>query len=232
MGINAQIVTKANKGKIANGIKEGVNSAIETLDQHTHPTGEHELWDGFIAPKVGMGISSLPGTGGRPELGFVGGLYVEAFVAKNIGLAMEITYQHQGANRAYYASMSEQNGQEFLNEGRYDYNLDYINTSYLIHWYPWPTRPLSLYTGLQTSRLINAKSHMRGSTTADIKDELHRGEANIPLGITYEFGQWELDARYYISWRKLASSHTAKRILGNARNMMFSVTVGYRIQIF
>lgn len=237
-GMNAQIVTKANKGKIASDIKEGVNNAIETLNQHSHPTGEHELWDGYIAPKVGLGISSLPGAGGRPELGFVGGVYVEAFVAKNLGLSMELTYQHQGANRvrySEYAAIANADGEivdHTVNTARYDYNLDYINTYYLIHWYPWPTRPISFYTGLQLSRLVNAKSEVKGSSTADIKDRLHKGELNIPIGVSWEVGQWEFDARYFFSPREIAKTRQAKAILGNARNMSLSLTVAYRIRIF
>lgn len=235
--LQAQIINKSNKDKIGQNIKNGFNNALEAIKQDAHPTGEHEQWDGYCGPKLGLGISSLPGAGGKPELGVVAGGFFEVFVLKNLSVSFELDYQHQGVNSVKYTEMRDVtdesgNTTQVRNSGKYDYNLGYINTSYLVHWYPWPYRPLSFYTGLQLSRLITAKSHMHGSSTADIKDDLHSGEFEIPIGAAYEWKQWQLDARYYISPRKIASSHRAKQILGNARNMMFSLTVAYRIEIF
>lgn len=236
VSINAQIIKKSNKDKIGKSIKKGFNDALKAIKQDAHPTGEHGLWDGYIGPKVGVGVSSMPGAGGRPEVGFLGGVFAEVFIAKNLGVSFELNYQHLGGNNVKYASINNEASEEGVTptvvEGKYNYNFDYINTAYLLHWYPWSYRPMSFYTGLQMARLCGANSHMKGSTTADIKDDLFKGEFDIPVGATYEWKQWELDLRYYISPRKLARSPRAKRILGNARNQMLSLTVAYRIQIF
>lgn len=238
VSIQAQIITKANKDKIGQNIKDGINDAIDVIRQDANPTGEHELWDGYVAPRFGLGVSSLPGAGGRPELGAVCGVYFEAFVAKNIGLSLEINYSHQGGNNIFHAEettvyddQGNATGTE-INAGHYNYDLNYINTLYLIHWYPWSYRPLSFYTGLQLSRLVSAKCHKKGSTTSNIKDDLFGGEFQIPIGASYEWKQWEFDVRYFISPRKLASSHRARRILGDARNMSIAFTVAYKVQIF
>lgn len=238
VGLQAQIINKHNKDKIGQDIKEGVNDFVETISQDAHPTGEHNQWDGFVAPKLGVGFASLPGAGGKPELLFTGGAYIEVFVAKNLGISFEINYQHQGANSVKYSEelpTYDAAGNEtgsYTNSGKYNYDVNYINTTYLAHWYPWPYRPVSLYAGMQLSRLVNAKAHLHGGSSVNIKDELHKGEVDFPIGATYEWKQWELDARYFISPRKLASSHRAKQILGNARNMTFAISVAYRIQIF
>lgn len=230
MGMQAQIINKSNKDKIKQDVKEGIKDALDAIKQDTHPTGEHGMWDGFVAPKLGVGVSSLPGAGGKPEIGVVGGAYVEVFVRKNLGLSFEITYQHQGGNSLKFNQYVDD--ERTPASGKYDYDLDYINTSYLAHWYPWPYRPMSFYAGLQLSRLINAKAHKHGGSTEGIRDKLFKGEFDIPVGVSYEMKQWEFDLRYFISPRKLAKSRQAKDILGNARNMMLSLTVAYRIQVF
>lgn len=217
--LNAQIINDGNKDKIRDGIKNSVNDALDAVQQDAHPTGEHSLWDTYIVPKVSLGISSLPGGGGKPELGFSGGAAVECFVAHNLSLSFEMTYAHQGGNDL------KRDGQ------KWDYNLNYLHTDYLIHWYPWPYRALSFYTGLQASRLMSAKAHSDEYGSEKIKDELHGGEVSFPIGVAYEWKQWQFEARYFYSPRHLASSKKAKNILGNSTNMMLLLTVGYRIQI-
>lgn len=218
--MQAQIINKSNEKQIGQSIKNGIDNALETIQQDTHPTGDHELWEGYIAPRLGLEVSSLPGAGGRPELGVVAGVYVETFVMRNLGISIELNYDHKGGNH--------------INNGGYqsNYNLDYLNSLYLAHWYPWSYRPLSFYTGLYMSRVISAKRHDKGNGTANIKDDLHKGEIDIPIGVSYEWKQWEFDARYVLSPRHLAGSKRGKEYLGNARNMMFSLSVAYRIKIF
>lgn len=238
MGIDAQIINERNKGQISQGIKDGFKSAMDAIKQDAKPTGEHDQWDGYIAPKLGVGVSSLPGAGGKPEFSYLFGTYIEVFVTKNLGISFEMDYQHQGANSVKSSieiPTTDADGNVMgskVYSGKYDYNINYINTNYLIHWYPWPYRPFSVYTGLQLSRLVTAKSKVHGGSNTDIKDEIHEGEFNIPIGASYEWKQWQFDVRYFISPRELASSNKAKQILGNARNMMLSFSVAYRIKIF
>lgn len=238
IGIQAQIINERNKGKITQDVKDGFKNAMEAIKQDTKPTGEHNQWDGYIAPKLGVGVSSLPGAGGKPELSYLFGTYIEAFVTKNIGISFEIDYQHQGANsvkRSVEIPVTDADGNRTgskVYSGKYDYNLNYINTCYLAHWYPWPYRPFNVYAGLQLSRMVSAKAKVHGGSTADIKGDVHEGELNIPIGASYEWKQWDFDVRYFFSPRELASSDKAKQILGNARNMMLSFSVAYRIKIF
>lgn len=236
--LQAQIVKSGSKDKIGQNVKQGFTDVMNTIRQDTHPTGEHEMWDGYIGPRVGVGVASLPGGGGRPVVEYKGGAFVEVFVAKNLGISFEIDYEHRGGSSLEYSTLQntyDENGNvtgNFVNSGKYDYNLNYLNTSYLAHWYPWSYRPLSLYAGLQLSYLAYAKAHMQGGTSTSIRSQLHKGEVDVPIGISYEWKQWEFDLRYFISPRKLASSRRAKTILGNARNMALSFSVAYRIKVF
>ena len=238
MGLQAQIINKSNKDKIGQDIKNGFHSTLEAIKQDAHPSGEHSLWDAYAGPRLGLGVSSLPGAGGAPELGVVAGGFFEVYVAKNIGLSFDITFQHRGGNNVHHAEMvnvTDESGNvtgQVLNSGKYNYNLNYITTDYLIHWYPWPYRPVSFYSGLQLSKLASANCRRKGGSKDKIHDELFEGEISIPVGATYEWKQWEFDARYDISLRKLSKTHKARQILGNAHDMMLALTVAYRIQIF
>lgn len=238
VGVQAQIIKKSNKDKIGQNIKNGFNNFMNTIEQDAHPTGEHNLWEGYVGPKLGIGVSSMPGAGGAPEPGAIAGGFFEVFFAKNLSFMFELDFQHQGGNNIHYAALQDVHDAEgnvtgqVVNSGKYNYNLNYINTSYLLRWYPWPYRPISVYTGLQLARLISAHSHLKGGDDSDIKDELFKGEFDIPVGASYEWKQWQFDVRYFISPRKLSRTHRAKQILGNARNQMLSFSVAYRIQIF
>ena len=115
------------------------------------------------------------------------------------------------------------------NAGPYDYRLDYINTSYLLHYYP--TRWLSFYTGVTGGKLFNAKSEYN-SQSVDIENELHGSLLTVPVGFSLEIGKVMLDARWNYQLNKLPDSDKAKSILPNSVLNMVQLTVGYKIQVF
>lgn len=61
MGLQAQIINKRNKDKIGQDIKDGFKTAMDAIKQDAKPSGEHNQWDGYVAPRVGIGVASLPG---------------------------------------------------------------------------------------------------------------------------------------------------------------------------
>lgn len=230
---NAQIVKPGNKEKIKQDIKSGIKSTLDVIDQDSHPTGTHELWDIYVAPQLGIGISALPGGGGIPEVGITGGGFVEVFVRKNLAIDVGLNFSHQGGNNvAYDATVTDADGNSIAQGQKYDYNLNYINTDYLCRWYPWSYKTLSVYTGLHLARLVHAKSKLHDGAITNIRRELHKGDVAIPVGISYEWKQWQLDGRFFYSLRHIARTDKAKMVLGNATNTMLSVTVAYKIQVF
>lgn len=65
----------------------------------------------------------------------------------------------------------------------------------------------------------------------NLKDHIYKGDFALPLGVSYEWKQWQIEARYNLYFRRLAKDAAAKDLLKNARNSMLEVTLGYRIQV-
>ena len=225
----AQVLTK----RIGQAVKEGYQDVKEAIVQDAKPLGEHTVWDIYAAPKVGLNLSNLPGIDGKVKLGLIAGGYFEVFVAKNIAVDAEIKYSRQGSSGVYRNfTTTDATGNIVIQEhGPYDFKLDYFNMSYLVRWYPWVDLPWSFTTGLNTEYIISAHAKLKHGADMNLKKGIYRGDVAIPLGISYEWKQWQLEARYNVFFRKLARSNEAKELMKNARNNMLEVTLGYRIQV-
>ena len=113
----------------------------------------------------------------------------------------------------------------------YNVNLHYINTNYIVRWYPWADLPWSFTTGVHAGYVISAHAKEKNGEDINLKNHIHSGDVALPLGISYEWKQWQIEARYNLYFRKLARDTEAKDLLKNARNSMLEVTLGYRIQV-
>ena len=80
--------------------------------------------------------------------------------------------------------------------------------------------------------IVSAHAKMKHGADKNIKRDIHSGDLALPLGISYEWKQWQLEARYNLYFRKLARSHEAEVLMRNARSNMLEVTLGYRIKMF
>ena len=110
--------------------------------------------------------------------------------------------------------------------------MHYINTNYLVRWYPWADLSWSFTTGIHTGYVISAHAKKKHGEDINLKDYIYKGDVALPLGVSYEWKQWQIEARYNVFFRKLAKDTEAKDLLKSARNSMFEVTLGYRIQVF
>ena len=184
---------------------------------------ERVPWDIFVIPKAGAAGSFMRHSGGEFKIGLTGGVAMQVYFTPKLAFDIELAYLHAGTKNAYITWVTEENA------GPYDYRLDYINTSYLLHYYP--THWLSFYTGVTGGKLFNAKSEYR-SQIVDIEDELHGSLLTVPVGFSLELGKVMLDARWNYQLNKLPDSDKAKQILPNSVLNMVQLTVGYKIQVF
>lgn len=211
----------------SNGVKE----FFKMIKQDTHPTGKHDVWDLYVGPRIGPAVSTLSSIGGTPKIGATGGGFFEVFFLENMSIEMGINYSWQGVNNVEYTLKTQNaDGTTTTEKREYDYSLHYINTDYLCRWYPKASIPLSVYAGLHLARLFNAKAKYQHNT--NIRDDLHRGDVAIPVGVSYEWGQWQADVRYHQSLRHIGRTARAKSLLDNANNQMLSLTVAYKIQLW
>ncbi len=205
----AQVINKNAAKRIGEVVKEGYQDVKGAIVQDTKPTGEHTIWDIYAAPKVGLNLSNLSGIDGKMKVGAVAGAYIEVFFTNNLAIDAELLYSHQGSSGVYRnINTTDDYGNPVVQEyGPYNFNLHYLNMNYLVRWYPWNGEDINL------------------------KNSIYRGDVSIPIGVSYEWKQWQIEARYNLYFRKLARDTEAKDLLKNARNSMLEVTLGYRIQV-
>lgn len=229
----AQVINKKYAKRIGDAVKEGYQDVKEAIVQDTKPTGEHTIWDTYAAPKVGLNLSNLSVINGNMKLGVVAGAYFEVFIANNVAIDAELLYSRQGSSRVYRnINTTDDYGNPIIQEyGPYDFNLNYFNMNYLVRWYPWSDLTWSFTSGIHTGYIISAHAKHEHGENINLKNSIYRGDVSIPLGVSYEWKQWQIEARYNVFFRKLARDAEAKDLLKNAHNSMFEVTLGYRIQV-
>ena len=147
------------------------------------------------------------------------------YFTKNLAFDIELQYSYQGLSGLY-----NQNN-NLKTDGPYNLNLHYININYLVRWYPWADLPWSFTTGLHTGYIISAKAKKENGESLNIRNNIYKSDIALPIGISYEWKQWQVEARYNLSFRKLSENYKEKDLLRKAHNSMLEVTLGYRIQV-
>lgn len=231
LGAQAQIIKPGQGKKVGQALKDGWADVRESIVQDTKPTGEHEPLSAWFYPKVGVALTDLTSVGGKPKIALTGGAGVEMFVHSRWSVGMELAYSHQGCTGVNYTLTDSETGEAYQN-GPYKYCLTYLDYTFYGRWYPRAVLPLSVHAGLSMQRVLSAKTVYQGDDINLKSSHVRTGDLSIPIGVTYEFGQWAVDLSYRYGLFKLAKSDRSKRLLGNAHNMKLELTVAYRISIF
>lgn len=200
-----------------------------------------------VIPHVGVSIASLTHQSGGIEVGdnqsqevkpqarpgFTGGVDVMYQAYDNIGLSIGLSYVQAGCK---YKDVDD-NGVTW--HDHYD-RMDYISVPLVGHSYIAPG--LSINVGVAPSFLIYGKYHA-GMQTYDLDTDGHRTNVqegvididtkkglrnftlSIPVGVSYEYENVVLDARYNVGVLN------AYKYGLTARNKVFEVSVGYKFDL-
>lgn len=200
-----------------------------------------------VIPHVGVSIASLTHQSGGIEVGdnqsqelkpqarpgFTGGVDVMYQASDNVGLSLGLSYVQAGCK---YKDVDD-NGVTW--HDHYD-RMDYISVPLVAHSYIAPG--LSINVGVAPSFLIYGKYHAGMQTydldtdghrtnvkEAEIDQDIKKGLRNftlsIPVGISYEYENVVLDARYNVGVLN------AYKYGLTARNKVFEVSVGYKFDL-
>lgn len=200
-----------------------------------------------VIPHVGVSIASLTHQSGGIEVGdnqsqelkpqarpgFTGGVDVMYQASDNIGLSIGLSYVQAGCK---YKDVDD-NG--VIWHDHYD-RMDYISVPLLAHSYIAPG--LSINVGVAPSFLIYGKYHagmlsydldadghrtnvQEGVIDIDTKKGLRNFTLSIPVGISYEYENVVLDARYNVGMLNVYKHGLS------ARNKVFEVSVGYKFDL-
>ena len=205
-----------------------------------------------IIPKVGLTLSkvsndnilvSLNGKGldtvvnSKYKPGFVAGVDVQYQVNHLLACSLGLYYQQEGER--FDDITFTDGGQPTEALGSHKLTLGYLAMPLMAHAYV--AQGLAFSVGLQPAFLTNADGSYETSTITvdedghptyspphdeeyDVKHICNSFNLSVPVGVSYEFQNVVLAARYNIPLTK-----TFKSSYGDGRNSTFLFTVGYRI---
>lgn len=187
-------------------------SSVSTFAQHA--VGSFNL-----QPKVGVSIANLTEVkGSDSRVGLVAGVESEYQASDIFSVSAGVLYSMQGAKQEFSVL-----NQTFKNT----YKLDYINVPIMANVYV--TKGLAVKLGVQPGFLISSTTKAEantflgtGSSTNDIKAK--SVDFSIPVGISYEYNNFQLDARYNWGLTKVFENYKNK-------NSVFQITLGYKFDL-
>ena len=170
---------------------------------------QNEVGQFSIQPKAGINISKITGGGMSSRVGFAGGIEAEYGVAKNFGLSAGLLYSMQGG---------KYDMNDFKTLGitdKFKFNFDYINIPILAQYYI--AKGFAVKAGIQLGFVVRDK--------VKIDAKLKKFDFSIPVGLSYEYKNIVLDARYNIGTTRVV------KFSDTGKNSVFEITLGYKIPL-
>lgn len=173
---------------------------------------EAKTWT--IQPKVGLNIANLTnGDGNKVRTGISAGVELEYHLTDMFSLSSGVMYSMQGCKNKYYANTDLTN------------KLDYINIPIIANVYV--AKGLAVKLGVQPG--FNIRNKTTGSLGDLAKDTYKDSEVgsfdfSIPMGVSYEYHSFVVDARY--NW---GLTNVTKNM--NHKNSVFQFTLGYKFKL-
>ncbi len=183
---------------------------------------QNEVGQLTLMPKAGINISTITGSGSdkKSKVGLVAGAEFEYGVAQNFDITAGVLYSMEGAKI-----------------GDAKFNMDYINIPILANYYVVPG--LAVKAGIQPAFNVRKKASYNGNTVniddvmnavldwtgAGVETGVKTFNLSIPVGLSYEYQSFVLDARYNIGVTKLFKN------ADQGRNSTFAITLGYKFAL-
>ena len=185
-----------------------VAAMFATVNVNAQTAGEM-----YIKPMAGGTLTTMVGDveDAKMKFGFVGGAEFGYNINQQFAVTAGVLYTMQGAKN----KIADAN-----------FNLDYLNIPVLANVYVAPG--LAIKAGPQLGILMRAKQD-----GYDLKDWCNKVDFSIPVGLSYEFDDFVIDARYNIGLTKINKEVTngGWTSHGSARNSVIMLTVGYKIPL-
>lgn len=163
-----------------------------------------------LQPKVGMNLANMTSTeDGKMKIGLAAGVEAEYGLGSNMSLAAGIIYGMQGIKE---------------DEGDGKIKNDYLNIPIVFNYYI--TKGLAVKAGIQPGFLMSSKFAYEDEDE-DMKDFANTFDFSIPVGISYEYNSFVLDARYNIGVTKVWKDE----LESDSKNSVFQITLGYKFAL-
>ena len=173
---------------------------------------QHAVGSFTLQPKVGLNIASLTSCDGAdPRYGVAAGAELEYQATDIFSISAGAIYSMQG-NKYSEKSATVTN------------KTDYINIPILANVYV--VKGLAVKAGIQPGFKVNDEvklSSGSNSASSDV-DKAESFDFSIPVGLSYEFSNVVLDARYNFGCTKVIKDVDPK-------NSVFQITLGYKFDL-
>lgn len=165
--------------------------------------------DFTIQPKIGLNIPSWRGDSYQQDsyarLSF--GVEGQYAVTDKFGISVGLMYSQQGNKSMVYVSPESDDFEMY----RYKFKMDYLNIPILANYYLF--KGLAIKAGIQPGFKIH--DNISSSMTPKSFD------LSIPVGLSYEYKNICLDARYNYGLTDVLKGYDQK-------NSVFQITLGYK----
>jgi len=179
-------------------------SSVSTFAQHA--VGSFNL-----QPKIGVSIANLTEFKDTdPRIGVVAGVEGEYQASDIISVSAGVLYSMQGAKGNIGNSNDATN------------RLDYINVPIMANVYV--VKGLAVKLGVQPGFNVSNKIKKNNLNAVDNSIKAQSVDVSIPVGLSYEYSNFQLDARY--NW---GVSKALK--WSDAKNSVFQITLGYKFDL-
>jgi len=172
-----------------------------------------------LQPRIGFSGADFSNTSDpKARVGMIVGPEFEYTMSNRFSLAFGLNYSQQGAEMDAKKSMFPENT---------TIKLDYLTVPIVANVYL--LKGLALKAGIQPGFNLSAKLDVDG-TKSDFKDDaVKKFDFAIPFGLSYEFFNIVLDARYTIGLTKIFDE---KIVDLDSKNVGFQLTLGYKFTLF
>lgn len=180
---------------------------------------QHAVGSINLQPKVGMNIATLTDyEDAKSRIGLATGLELEYQASDIFSLSIGSIYSMQGVKK-----------EKIIGNKEYSttIKLDYINVPIMANVYV--ANGLAVKLGVQPGFKVNSEITQKSTERkvirkATMDPAIESFDLSIPVGISYEFSNLQIDARYNWGLTKVFKNRDYK-------NSVFQITLGYKFDL-
>jgi len=200
-------------------------------------SAQNEVGQFSLKPTIGVNFASMTKIdNSSSRTGILAGVEAEYGVAEKFGVTAGVFYSMQGAKHDYLGKETVE-GVTVTAGDKATIKMDYINIPILAQYYVIPG--LAIKAGIQPGFCVSKKYDYEVSASVagtnvgsekisgKIEDGVNTFQFAIPVGISYEYQSFVLDARYNIGLTKAFKSSWDT----SSRHNVFSISLGYKFAL-
>ena len=173
---------------------------------------QHAVGSFNLQPKIGVSIANLTDIkDSDPRVGLVAGVEGEYQASDIFSVSAGVLYSMQGA-KANIGNLIDATNR-----------LDYINVPIMANVYV--VKGLAVKLGVQPG--FNVSNKLKVNNLDAFDNPFAKAQSvdfSIPVGISYEYSNFQLDARYNLGLTKVFEN-------GKSKNSVFQITLGYKFDL-